>query len=910
MFTPDLEATFVPEEPAHGSHLALWHEDFDEGDTEVVLALPAGSTVRRRSVRSRAVPIGRALDALVELAPNADVPPSVRAWSVAARLAIDLVARGRILPSISPSGLDTWRVGPLDPADSERRRALADALPPQAHALVIGSATPMQVWDPTALVDVFFDAVADALPRTAAAPRLCSTHGAQDSVDVSDGVGWLSTLGAGDSETAVGLRLELPDGADADFAAVLTVQSLSDPSLVMEAASLWDAPQVVLTRFGANVDTDLLVTLRRGARVWPPLGRLLEQSAPDRLTLDDEEAEQLLGRTAEDLTAAGITVLWPADVFAQVDLRPVIVTRTPAAAGSGRLGLAAIAEMRWRGVVAGEELTETEISMLVEAKRPIVRVRGRWVRADPERLARLRERRRVGAGSALAAALGGTTHVDGETFDVEVKGPITDLADRLAAASGDRELDEPAGLTATLRPYQRRGLAWLSEMSMLGLGGVLADDMGLGKTLQVLAVHVAGAVDGPMLVVCPASVIGNWEREAERFVPSVPVRRFHGADRHLDDLEPDAIVLATFGVVRRDIERLGAQEWGLVVADEAQAIKNPLTRTARVMRSIHSKARFALTGTPVENHIGDLWAILDWTTPGLLGPYATFRREVAVPIERYRDRAMTEMFGRTIRPFLLRRRKVDPGVAPDLPPKIETDELMPLTAEQVTLYEATVEEVLAQIDEAEGINRRGLVLKLLTGLKQICNHPAQFLAQPGPLEGRSGKLDGLANMIDVIREEGDAALVFTQFVAMGRLIEAHLSSAGVRTRFLHGSVPVKRRQEMVDAFQRGEADVFVISLKAGGTGINLTRATHVIHYDRWWNPAVEDQASDRAWRIGQDRMVQVHRMVCEGTVEDRIAHLLEDKRSLAEAVVGSGEGWITGLSTAELATLVTLGGGD
>ncbi|MEA2058320.1 MAG: DEAD/DEAH box helicase, partial [Actinomycetota bacterium] len=340
----------------------------------------------------------------------------------------------------------------------------------------------------------------------------------------------------------------------------------------------------------------------------------------------------------------------------------------------------------------------------------------------------------------------------------------------------------------------------------------------------------------------------------------------------------------------------------------AQAIKNPMARTARVIRSIRSEARLALTGTPVENHLGDLWAILDWTTPGLLGPYATFRREVALPIERHRDQAVTEMFGQMVRPFMLRRLKVDPGVAPDLPPKIETDELMPLTAEQATLYRATVEDILAQIEESEGINRRGLVLKLLTGLKQICNHPAQFLTQPGPLVGRSGKLDGLTDLIDVIRDEGDAALVFTQFVAMGRLIDTHLGSVGARTLFLHGSVPVKRRQEMVDAFQRGEADVFVISLKAGGTGLNLTRATHVVHYDRWWNPAVEDQASDRAWRIGQDRMVQVHRMVCEGTVEDRIARLLEDKRALADAVVGSGEGWITEMSDSDLAALVALGG--
>ena len=904
----DLEATFIPADPGRRSRLALWDKRADAGDTEVLLALPAGSAVRRRHVMAQSMPMTDALDVLVETAPEAAVSPSLRAWSVAARLAVDLVARGRILPAISASGFDTWRVGPLDAVDLERRRALARALPPQAHAAVVDGASPTQVWDPLACVEAFYDAVADVLPRGASAPLLGPSHGASEGRDVSAASEWLASLGAGEAETAVGLRLELPEVAEEAYAAVLTVQSLADPSLVMEAVSLWEAPQVVLTRFGADVDTNLLVTLRRGARVWPPLGRFLEQAAPDRLVLDDEDAEQLLGPAADDLAAAGIAVSWPSDLFSQIEVRPTVGSRALPGAGTSRLGLEAIAEMRWRGLVDGEELTEAEIRLLADAKRPIVRVRGRWVLADPERLARLRERRSMGAGAALAAALGGTTLVDGETFEVDVTGPIADLAERLVAASGEREQGEPPGLVAVMRPYQRRGLAWLGEMVTLGLGGVLADDMGLGKTLQVLALHLAGAVSGPMLVVCPASVIGNWERESARFAPQLPVRRFHGSARHLDDLEPNAIVLATYGVVRRDVERLAAAEWGLVVADEAQAMKNPLARTARVMRAIPAQARLALTGTPEENHLGDLWALLDWTTPGLLGPYATFRREVAVPIERHGDELVTDLFGRMVRPFLLRRRKTDPGVAPDLPAKVETDELMPLTAEQASLYRATVEDVLAQIAEAEGINRRGLVLKLLTGLKQICNHPAQFLGQQGPLPGRSGKLDGLVDLVDVIKDEGDAVLVFTQFVKMGRLIESHLRAAGARTLFLHGSVPVPRRQEMVDAFQGGAADVFVISLKAGGTGLNLTRATHVVHYDRWWNPAVEDQASDRAWRIGQDRMVQVHRMVCEGTVEDRIARLLEDKRALAESVVGGGEAWITEMSNDELGALVRLGG--
>jgi SNF2 family DNA or RNA helicase len=325
------------------------------------------------------------------------------------------------------------------------------------------------------------------------------------------------------------------------------------------------------------------------------------------------------------------------------------------------------------------------------------------------------------------------------------------------------------------------------------------------------------------------------------------------------------------------------------------------------MRRIPATARIALTGTPVENRLTELWALLDWTTPGLLGSVDSFRRNVAIPIERDRDAEATTRFSHVIAPFLLRRRKDDPSVAPDLPPKTETDHPVTLTAEQAGLYRATVEEILDSIEKAEGITRRGLVLKLLTALKQICNHPAQFLSQPGPLGARSGKLDAFDDLVGSITDAGDSVLVFTQYVAMGNLLMARLAELGLPAEFLHGSLGLSRRSEMVDRFQDGEFRVFVISLKAGGTGLNLTRATHVVHYDRWWNPAVENQASDRAWRIGQDRPVQIHRLISEGTLEDRIAQVLADKQALADAVVGSGEAWLTELDDAALAELVRLG---
>jgi superfamily II DNA or RNA helicase len=973
---PEQEATFVPGDPAREGWLAVWPVDPDDADDELELVLPAGSRVRRRTIAVARWTLADALAVLVDLPADADVSPSVRAWSAEARDAVELVARGRLTPVLSPGGYDQWSLGPLDPADLRRRRHLAERLPAAAHATMIGE-RPLRLTSPDRLLTAFGDAVADLLPRTAAAPEAAghdafATPSPVTIVGDRDR-GWLVSTVTADDAPLVILRLvppgpdtltidpaesletppgidraaendgvrrsaggnttpaddtstdapDLDDGPgsrtdpfDAPFVAVIELESRADPSLAIPASDLWDAPAAVLALL-TDADEALLLALRRSARVWSPMGRLLDEARPDRLVLADDEVDDLLGPVVDDLAAAGVEVRWPSQLIAPVSLRPVVTTPTPAAVTTAGLTLASVAELRWRAQVDGEELTEAELSALAEAKRSVVRMRGRWVRADPEQLRRAQQRRRLDTGDALALALGAGELVDlGDAValdgdvEIEIEGPLADLAQRLRDFEHQETRDAPAGLEATLRPYQQRGLAWLCELAELGLGGVLADDMGLGKTVQLLAAHLAGADGRPTLVVCPASVIANWEIEAHRFTPSVPVRRFHGPDRTLDGMAPDELVITTYGVVRRDGDRLAEVDWRLVAADEAQAVKNPLSRTARALRRIPATARFALTGTPVENRLTDLWALLDWTTPGLLGPLERFRRVVALPVERHRDPDATAALNRVVRPFLLRRRKADPNIAPELPPKTESDRVVPLTAEQASLYRATSEEILEQVAEAEGINRRGLVLKLLTSCKQICNHPAQFLDQEEPLEGRSGKLDATTELLDIVRSEGEAALVFTQYVVMAKLLERHLSANGHRTLVLTGSVPVPRRQELVERFQAGEADAFVISLRAGGTGLNLTQATHVIHYDRWWNPAVEDQASDRAWRIGQDRPVQVHRMIAEGTVEERIARLLDDKRALADAVVGSGEGWVTEMDDQALADLVRLGRGD
>ncbi|MYS72515.1 ATP-dependent helicase, partial [Streptomyces sp. SID5926] len=481
--------------------------------------------------------------------------------------------------------------------------------------------------------------------------------------------------------------------------------------------------------------------------------------------------------------------------------------------------------------------------------------------------------------------------------------------DRLTA--GVRPAEAPPGLHATLRDYQSRGLAWLDLMTSLGLGGCLADDMGLGKTVTVIALHLRRARTEPTLVVCPASLLGNWQREINRFAPGVPVRRFHGPDRTLDDLT-GGFVLTTYGTMRSAATTLAEQPWGMVVADEAQHVKNPYSATAKALRTIPSPARVALTGTPVENNLSELWALLDWTTPGLLGPLKSFRARHARAVENGEDDQAVERLARLIRPFLLRRRKSDPGIVPELPPKTETDHPVPLTREQAALYEAVVRESMLAIEEAEGIGRRGLVLKLLTSLKQICDHPALFLKEEHPPGGadrmtaRSGKLALLDELLDTVLAEDGSVLVFTQYVGMARLITSHLAARAVPVDLLHGGTPVPERERMVDRFQSGATPVLVLSLKAAGTGLNLTRAGHVVHFDRWWNPAVEEQATDRAYRIGQTQPVQVHRLITEGTVEDRIAEMLQSKRALADAILGSGESALTELTARELSDLVSL----
>jgi SNF2 family DNA or RNA helicase len=720
-----------------------------------------------------------------------------------------------------------------------------------------------------------------------------------------------------DTGVRISLRIEMAESLA--FTAVVQLHSLKDPTLVRDAYDVWadDVPG-----FGPRARIDATLAIRRAARSWKSLGRLLDSAVPDRMELADEEVAELLAGAAQRLAAAGVDLHWPRSLGRALTARAAITTPDgPPSDLPGFFGGGATLDFSWQVALGNdpdsEPLTELELDQLAEATRPVVRLRDQWMLIDPDLARKARERilKPVTAIDALGVALTGSTEVDGRQIAVTPTVWLDELRARIADPDRvDEPIDAPAALHATLRDYQLRGLRWLARMTSLGLGGCLADDMGLGKTITLISLHLhrqqSPETAGPTLVVCPASLLGNWEREVQRFAPGTPVRRFHGSARSLDDAR-EGFVLTTYGTLRRDAVRLAGHRWGLVVADEAQHVKNPSSGTAKALRTVPSQARVALTGTPVENNLSELWAILDWTTPGLLGRLGSFRSRWATPIEADKEEEVAARLAKLVRPFLLRRRKSDPGIAPELPPKTETDQPVSLTREQVVLYEATVRELMTAVQASDRMARRGLIVKLLTGLKQICNHPAQYLkeADDARLTGRSGKLELLDELLETIVAEEGAVLVFTQYVAMARLLERHLADRGIGTQLLHGGTPVAKREEMVERFQAGEVPVFLLSLKAAGTGLNLTRADHVVHYDRWWNPAVEDQATDRAYRIGQTRPVQVHRLIAEGTIEDRIAAMLAGKRELADAVLSSGEAALTELSDTELANLVELRGG-
>ena len=924
--------------------------------------------------RTVALPVRAAIPVLTKAHAREDLDPSVALLSGAALLGMRLVAAGAFEPAPEEPGRPpSWRVGELTEEDEDRVRMLA-------RSRAVGA---QDAADAEQVVRAVLDAVADAVPRGAPVARSRPAQRRRPVRRAAGSVGGTGEVDTGEVDTApddafqerlqrriakirrgsdlphlvtISLRVEADEEelVAGSVRLVLQVHDERDPLHMADASALWiDDPED--HGFGDRARTHATIALRAAAEAWPVLDRLLALRVPDQVTLEADEIASLLEDGVAALAERGVDVLWPRSLGRDLTTSAVLDTR-PRRGGSreaplqtGLLTPDSVFAFQWQVALDGDPLTADEMDALATSAAPVVKLRGAWRVVDPSitRKARKRLVREVRPAEAVAAALSGVATLgEDQPAEVVVGASLLKVRERLRTAATREPVEPPAALQATLRDYQRHGLTWLAELTGLGLGACLADDMGLGKTLTLISLHLhraeraraAGQAPAPTLVVCPTSLLGNWEAEIRRFAPGVPVRRFHGGTRSLAGLpgvgggpepaEPTLLdpeptpdgdpgfVLTTYGTMRVDTttkdrpSELAEVTWGLVVADEAQHVKNSRSTTARGLRSIGSGARVALTGTPVENDLTELWSILDWCIPGLLGSRQAFRRVWAAPIEAGVDPEVTKRFADLIGPFLLRRRKSDPGIAPELPPKTETDHPLTLTREQVVLYEAFVRDTMERIERADEHTRRGLVLSLLTGCKQICNHPANFLKQGGArVAGRSEKIDLLDELLGTVLAEDGAALVFTQYVEMARLVARHLATAGIPHQLLHGGTPVREREEMVRRFQSDDADrvpVFLLSLKAGGTGLNLTRADHVIHLDRWWNPAVEDQATDRAYRIGQTKPVQVHRMVTRGTIEERVGLLLKRKRSLADAVLGRGEAALTELSDDELRDLVSL----
>jgi superfamily II DNA or RNA helicase len=853
--------------------------------------------------------------------------------------AADLVRRGRVLPGIVEVGgrfEARWR-GVLTGRDAERYQSLWRAMPG-----VAGAAMPER--DAGSVTRLALDHQIDSLVRTKARDRLAGPFSAgvvgswlsalvgQDAgLDGDTGAldalrhhldGWADSGTPASVRTCFRLRYveEFPDGEEPGWVLEFLLQPVDEPSLLVPVEQVWrDAPSPLM-RWVDYPQEVLLTGLGRASRLYPDLDDALRTAFPSRMRLDVAGAHRFL-TYAPVLEEAGFGVLVPSvwQRRQNLGLALTVHSRQPTVPvlRDTTANRDAIVDYRWGLALGDLVLNEADLVELGRAKVPLVRLRGRWVLLDDRRLrAGLDFLARGGSGEMTAGeAMRLTRLIPDETvppLPVTVVEGSGWLADLLTGRAVERlELvDPPASLSTALRPYQMKGFSWLVFMDRLGIGALLADDMGLGKTVQTLALEAHLRERGPRaptLVVCPLSVLGNWRREIERFTPSLRVYAHH--DRSRGVVPPADLVLTTYQVAARDVELLAGMEWDRIVLDEAQHVKNATGATARAIRRIPARHRVALTGTPVENRLTELWSIAEFLNPGLLGAASLFQARYGVPIERYGDAESASRLRRATRVFLLRRVKTDRAVIADLPAKRERRQWCNLTIEQATLYRAVVDEMLLRLREGHaGPRRKGLVLAAITKLKQVCNHPAHLLRDGSSLAGRSGKLDRLEEILTNALADGDKALVFTQYAAFGGMLAPYLADRlGTSVDFLHGGTAKGARDAMVERFQSSAGHrVLLLSLKAGGLGLNLTAANHVVHVDRWWNPASEQQATDRAYRIGQGRDVEVHTFVCVGTVEERIDTIMAQKRTLAGVAVGNGEGWLTGLSTADLADLVSL----
>ena len=893
---------------------------------------------------------------------------SLRFWVEAAKFTLELITRQCFIPTLKKDERDNtisiqaaWEAV-IGEEDALREQLLANSMPPSCRALLLPEREKPLL--PSDLVSSFVNQTVDGFIRKSlsSTPMLplrrgrrvispseqwvralssddpCFEASTDELASFSKELGsWLSQIQPLPSDTPFRtcFRLDFPDDDTEDWRVSFHLQASDDPSLLVPAEKVWGTRSGVATflkRRFENPQERLLADLGKASRVFPPIDDSLKTACPVAVTLDTEHAYAFLRQSAPLLEQSGFGILLPpwwqkpaARLSTRLNLRP----KAEAKVASGLLGMDSLVAYNWEIALGDATFSPEEFEKLAELKVPLVRVRGQWVELKPEEVeaavAFFRKKHGDGEmrlGEALRIGLGQEISEAGlPVASMEAEGWIRDFMDKLSSGAKVSEVPPPATFNGKLRPYQVKGLSWLAFLRQFRLGACLADDMGLGKTIEFIALMLHERSGrgreprpNPALLICPMSVVGNWQKEIERFGPSLKVIVHHGADRlsgaaFVREAKRHDLVISTYALVHRDERLFSRVKWERVTLDEAQNIKNPAAKQTQTIKKLNTNHRVALTGTPVENRLSELWSIMDFLNPGYLKSASDFHTSFVIPIEKYRNPARAETLKRLVQPFVLRRLKTDPTIISDLPEKMEMKVFCNLTQEQATLYQAVVKEMLDKIEHSEGIERKGLVLSTLLKLKQVCNHPTQFIQDGSKLPGRSGKLIRLEEMLEEVLAEGDKALIFTQFAEMGMMLRAHLRDIfGCETLFLHGGTTKQQRDSMVQRFQANHQGppLFILSLKAGGLGLNLTAANHVFHFDRWWNPAVENQATDRAFRIGQKRNVQVHKFVCLGTLEERIDQMIEQKKELAENIVGTGEGWLTEMSTDQLKQVFAL----
>lgn len=741
--------------------------------------------------------------------------------------------------------------------------------------------------------------------------------------------------------------LASPDQPEDPWALRFHVAPTSDPSLRLALGDYWQSSekrrQDMQTQLGEDLEQKLLFQLGYAARMYPELWAGLETDEPQGILLSLEQAFDFLQETAWVLEDAGFRVIVPAWWTPQgqrrikMRLRPHSPKKSSASAGKGRFSLDQLMDYTYELSIGDETVSEADWMKLVNAKVPLVKFRGEWLQLDQtkmqEMLAFWKKSPHEGTGLTILDLMRYSSEESGE-FEVDTSRDrtLTEMLSKLNHKSQLEAISDLKDLKGTLRDYQKRGVSWLSYLESLGLNGCLADDMGLGKTVQVIARLVqersAESSQGkqrkkeqhsnlpPTLLIAPTSVLGNWFKELEKFAPQLKGWVHHGSQRvkTAKDFQrlcqSQDIIITSFSLVRLDEKLFQSVSWHRIVLDEAQNIKNPKAAQTKAILKLDAPHRLAMTGTPVENRLLDLWSIFNFLNPGYLGKEAQFQKTFERPIQRNNDRIMALRLKKMVEPFILRRVKTDPSIIRDLPDKVEQKLFCNLTQEQASLYEAVIQNIGEALEHSDGIQRQGLMLSTLLKLKQICNHPRQFLQDESEFTpARSHKLSRLCEMVAEAIEERESLLVFTQFTEIGGALEQYLrQTLFFNTYYIHGSTSRKKREQMITEFQDEQTppSVFILSLKAGGVGITLTKANHVFHFDRWWNPAVEDQATDRAFRIGQKKNVFVHKFVAIGTLEERIDAMIEDKKRLAGTVVGADESWLTQLDNEAFKDLIAL----